>query len=217
MDINQINDLVAEGIQLTRLWNNPESTGRYYHNGKHSQMAHDYFFEIAVKAYLNQRISYDEILLGRLAMAWHDVIQGQGSTQNETKSADLLAKDMVRYAFSPDQINQARELILGTITSFDEQGYMHQRAELIATPLALLVADADLCSLGAPAPKFVLMSQRLIMEFAGKTDLSPEEWQKGWAGQVKFMTGRTFLTPEANERWGLRLAQNFELAKTLAQ
>ncbi|EKD52747.1 MAG: hypothetical protein ACD_61C00254G0001 [uncultured bacterium] len=123
---------------------------------------------------------------------------------------------MSAWGISDEFIGLVREPILGTILSFQD-GILHQQAEAMGNYLALLVADADLCSIGSSANIYLEMSRRLIMEMAGKTNLSSEEWKNGWAGQVKFQTGRKFLTIEANTLWGENLQNNLKTAIKLAK
>jgi predicted metal-dependent HD superfamily phosphohydrolase len=216
MDEELVQILVAEGITATQKNNDPLTTHHYYHNGSHAQMAHDCFRVIAQIAHQSGRITSEDLDLGRIIMAWHDETQSLGSGLNELESAKNTAKAMRKHGLAEPLITRVEVCIPATIISF-VSGIVHQQAESMNDYLAYLVADADLCSIGFSTGSYIRVTRNLIMEYAGKAVLTPEEWRSGWAKQVTFLTNRRFLSEEANSLWGNQLQSNLETAKKLAQ
>ncbi len=209
--VKLVDQLVQKGIDTTAALNDP--TIRYYHNGPHAQMVHDYYVLIAQLALKNKQITFDDFQVGRGAASYHDVVQGKGGGTNERLSADELQEAMLWYEiFNAWHIFTGRQSVIGTTVFFDAQGVMHQQAENIDLYTAKLVADADLGSLGASKNVYIQTAKAIIMEMAGHTDLTQEEWRAGWSKQVKLLTGRKFLTAEANQLWGANLQRNLKVS-----
>ncbi len=189
------------------------NTGRHYHGLLHTQMVMEYVIKLSFKAGLSTSSRFALVY----AAAGHDLEQGLGSVANEMESAKQMGDIMRRNGIPEAEIERVQELIQGTVVTWTD-GIMHQRAENM-DHMAKLLADADLCSLGASHDEFVKMTLRLMAELAKKASLSeltPDEVLAGWKNQVKFMTGRRFLTTEANEMMGWRFQENLAYAKKMA-
>ena len=189
-----------------------DRTFRFYHGYKHSSMVLGYVTILTKMAGCTEIET--EIL--QFSAAGHDWEQEKGRIKNEKESGRLLGDVMRRYGYSEDEISFVQCLVMGTVVYWTK-GVMHQEAESMGQ-LAKLLADADLCALGAPEADFVDMAQRTMAEIAKKPieKFTGQELLNGWQSQVKFMTGRRYLTPEANELFGEQMKANLAYAKRMA-
>jgi len=189
---------------------NPESSGRFYHGHVHTKMVLQYAHQLAALAFGAGNDSMIDLYV--MAAAWHD------ADRDERESLRLVEESMRRYGYPREkEIDAVQCLIYGTIVDWTG-GVMHQAAEKMGH-FCKLFADADLCYLGADFLDFVDMSLRLMAELAKKPvlELSREERLVGWKNQVKFMTGRRFLTEEANSLMGMKLCGNLLVAQNYAE
>ncbi|HCQ31751.1 TPA: hypothetical protein DIU27_05260 [Candidatus Collierbacteria bacterium] len=191
---------------------NGKVSGRFYHGFKHSSMVVEAVLTLALRAGL----SIETRNLVVIAAAWHDVEQSLGSGKNEEESGRQASEFMGKNGYSEMEMRVVQSLISGTVCTWTD-GVMHQQAENMDY-VAKLLADADLCSLGASHEDFAEMSLRLMAELAKKpiSTLTREELLGGWKNQVRFMTGRKFLTAEANVLMGKQFLENLEYAKKMA-
>ena len=203
--------VLMEGVAEVARRNGVE-TGRYYHGPKHTAMVMVFVKDLGERA----GVGSDGICRLVMDATWHDTEQSLGRGWNEKESARLLGESMRRHGYTEEEIEETVSLIPGTIVYWLE-GVMHQQAEGMDL-LAKLLADADLCALGARGDDFADMSLRLMAEFAGKpiSEFTAEEVVAGWKNQVKFMTGRKFLTKEANDLMGEQFLVNLKYARNMA-
>ena len=123
---------------------------------------------------------------------------------------------MRRHGYSEEEIKRTTSLVPGTIVYWVD-GEMHQRAENM-NHLSQILADADLSALGARGDDFADMALRLMAEFAKKpiSEFTKEEVIAGWKNQVKFMTGRRYLTTEAEFLFRNNFIMNLAYARRMA-
>lgn len=206
--------LVLEGLDLVSQKYGPQ-TLKFYHGRKHTEMVISCAIELSKLAIDRGLITDSEGNRFIRAAAWHDVEQDLGRGLDEDESARLLACSMRASSYSHLEIRLSMRLIHGTKAVWSADGVMHQEAEG-KSYLEQLMADADLCAIGVSPAMFVDMSGRLIREIAKKFELTDAEWKKGWLGQAKFLTGRRFLTQEAQDLMGQMIPNNLQIAKILA-
>jgi predicted metal-dependent HD superfamily phosphohydrolase len=209
-----VDDMVEEGRAEVEK-RNPESSGRYFHSIVHTRMVMCYVNLLGIAAFPTMASSNSRLSL-REAAAWHDVEQRMGPRKNEEESARLAELAMQRLDFFPDEIEVVKNLILATKVEWID-GMMHQEAEKMGLAEKIL-ADADLCYLGADTEEFIKMVYRMMAELAKKpvSELTDDEKLTGWKNQINFMTGRSFLTSQASFVMGLQLSDNLTMAKRFA-
>lgn len=204
------------GLETTEK-KNPVESRRYYHGRLHAEIVLREVERLGHLAKANGKLYDRDIERLMVAAAWHDPEQALGPGENEEESARLASKAMKElFNYDDEEVYRVMELIRGTKIHFDMNGVMHQEAEKMGY-VAQLLADADLSSLGAAEPEFVEMSTRLMREFAGKSELTAEELKLGWRNQVKFMTGRKYLTEEGRALYEEQYEKNLHLATELSR
>lgn len=204
--------LVAEGFEEVER-RNSEVTGRYFHNVRHSMMV----FEAATLLAKKVGIYEENLGLLQIAAAWHDAVQDLGLGKNESESARLACEAMKRSNHHPSDISLVQDAILGTSLYLDGDK-VRQKAEGKII-LAQLLADADLCHIGATSEVFVEMTKCLLAERAGKPffQMTKQEKIAGWKQEVVFLRGRSFLTKTAQDLWEKSLCGNLLVAVNFAE
>ncbi len=203
--------VIEEGVREVAK-RNGEGSGRYYHGPKHTNMVMGCVRMLARMAGLSEHY----ILLLVIAAAWHDVEQSLGPGKNEQESGRLMGESMRRNGFTEAEIMIPQMAIEGTKVWFDGNGVMHQEAEKMGL-IEKLLADADLCNIGADAKDYLEMATRLMREVCSNPVMGWDDVGKGWQNQVKFMTNRVFLTHDAQRFMDTHLERNLLLATSLAK
>lgn len=213
MDYKRFVCVFSEATKGVAQKNGPE-TLRFYHGPKHTSMVVEFFAQLARRAGFDT----ERVLLGVLAAGGHDWEQGLGPGKNETESTRLMAESMRRQDYPEADIEFVSGMILGTVVSWGQEGVMIQAAEKMDNYAAKLLADADLCAIGAETADFADMAYKMMAELAKKPldEMTADEVVRGWVDKVNFMTGRRFLTKEANALMGEQLEKNLVYARKMA-
>lgn len=173
----RFNDL--EEAVLERL-SNDLSKSIYYHNAKHTQ---DVVTQVEIIA-RGEGVTEEELLLLKTAALMHDTGFLISYDDHETKSIELARDILVRYQYSPAQINQVVQLIEVT-----------RPKTRPANKLQAILKDADLDYLGRF--DFIHLSENLyqeLMEFNGK--MSAYEWTRK---QYDFFSRHRYHTQTARK------------------
>jgi hypothetical protein len=198
------NYLVEEGIKRSAR-NNKQYP---YHSEIHVRNVIDAVRLLARRAYDSGKITEIELYLLPAAAAMHDDVQGEKvQGENEWQSGKNLANRM-RQCFIPTWIaTLADKMIFGTTMDWSATPASQYAANMEYS--VKLLADADIATLGGLECEFLQACRYLQLEL-GKDDKS------FWEGQVKFMTGRDFLTEEAKALYPY-IGNNLTYAKELAR
>jgi predicted metal-dependent HD superfamily phosphohydrolase len=195
-----IQRLIRKGLDVVKqrygTGMNDGETPLFYHNFFHTLdvvKAVEIIGEMAVR---NNKISPEQKPLIKIAAAWHDAEQSLGRNKSEDESAKMVKRAMeTEGVFTPEEIEETVRLVLATRIYFDEKGIMKQRTtEDYAT---LIIADADLSSLGMKTCAYWERAINLLRETKTSRKLTFEEIKKFASRQVDFISNHLFLTPEA--------------------
>jgi len=168
-----------------------------YHNAVHTEDVFKAVEQISQLAVRGGKISTDQAMLVLVAAACHDIEQSLGRDENERVSAEETAKMMVaKNVFTEREINEVKKLILATRIYFDEKRVMGQRV-VLDDYLTLIIADADLSTIGAPGELYWDRTLRLLREIKKVDSLSETEIREFAKGQVAFIRDHQFYTEEA--------------------
>lgn len=149
-----------------------------------------------------------------IAAAWHDVIQDQeGAGVNEAWSAKLACDEMRKYLpstegfpdfFTQDDQAKVTRMIMGTqMEQVVENGQtIRRQAATEDDPLLVrILADADLCTLGAVTTEVYWPDAiNLFNEIYGE-NATNEQRVKFMEGQVSLLKSHQFLTSMAQKQY----------------
>ena len=163
------------GTELIGRYAEPQ---RVYHDGRHLLDVLEAVDALGALA--------DDPTAVKLAAWFHDAVYEVGAADNEEQSA-LLAEDRLR-GHVPDPAAVAR-LVRSTVTH-DPQG----------DPDAMVLCDADLAVLGAPAERYAAYAEAVRREHASVPDAT---FGPARAGILRTLLERPHLysTEPARERW----------------
>lgn len=183
---------------------------KYYHNYVHGADAVNAAKKIARLAFENGKISEEDVDLGAIAAAFHDIEQELGSGLNEEASAKI-AEEKMREAsiFSQEIIEKVKEMILATKVYF-EDGVMRQSAS--EDFFTKIMADADLSALGDAPEIYWDRAVRLLKEIKNSDHLTKEDLADFAKSQGKFLSDRAYYTEEAAQAFP-HLKDNIEYSR----
>lgn len=171
-----------------------------YHNGLHTRYVMQDFLVLGDFVQLEpvERVS------GYCAAAAHDLVQGLGRHEDESRSADWLVFQMEREpGIEAAQLDMARLAILGTEPLFDNGAMVGQKVDQFDFPtqrhelVARLVASADLGRLYSPEGPY--LAHLLLKELSvGQESISNEQLMNFQLSQIPFLESYRYPYYDAN-------------------
>lgn len=139
------------GEQLISRWSEPH---RVYHGVEHLRVVLRWVDELAGADH--------DLFVVRLAAWYHDAVYVVGTRQvsNEEASARLAIRDLSRYGFEQEDLNEVARLVRLTATHVPGS----------ADPNGELLCDADLAVLGGSAEEYEAYRQAIRAEYATVPD-----------------------------------------------
>lgn len=169
-----------------------------YHNSKHTQRVRDAALKIAGLAVNNpdHGITVNDLPLIELGAAYHDNVQNLGPGKNEDASAEYVRKIMEESKiFTPEDVAKVCGMIAGTKVSIID-GMIHQAGG--SGYETLILADADLHTLGSPFEIYWSQALNLLEEILGRPP-SENEISNFAKTQVAILSNHQYFTPEAGK------------------
>lgn len=172
-----------------------------YHNPNHTRGVVTATDAIAQLAIMNRRFNPSSMPASRVASGFHDVRQGLGTGINEGESIVEMHEAVERRGkrgptLSDYLVELAAQYMAATVVFLDEDGVLRQ------SPIGndygeLIMADADLFSLGAPEETYWTQAQGLFNELYGFE--ADRETQAKFLknSQAPLLECHLFYTPEA--------------------
>lgn len=171
----------------------------YYHDQVHSLDVVDAATQLGELAVTNGKIMPYQLPNLRIGGSGHDRVHELGSPYDEQESAKLNAVDMLLSdVFDDEDIDENKTMILATTTSIDDGGIMRQSASLSHYP-SMLLADADLASLGKSPEMYWDRALRFLKETIGNPQPTDEQKAAFAISQEKFLRNHEFYTEEARQ------------------
>jgi len=167
-----------------------------YHNADHARDVMDAAIQMADAAIAEGKITEAEKDLLVLAGCYHDIERDYESGANEAASARNICVLMRESGqFSDQEAVRVYKMIMGTEVYFVD-GVMNQSADPNDL-LSMILADADLASLGKSSPFYWDRAMRYIKELTGTTEPSNDEIVAFALDQDSFLRHHEFYTDEA--------------------
>lgn len=204
--------LIEQGLEHIRESYGPRSAyPQAYHNAEHAEDVMNATKLIAAEAAIQDKIPTNYVDLLVLAACYHDAVHKHPANdgQDETASAQMIADKMhATGAFAEEHIAIVGTAIMATRWRIDSNTIRQAVSDDYTT---LILADADLASVGRPFDTFWDRSLKLKQE-QGNTQSDPDYI----AAQLTFLRNYRFLTPEAEEHFPHRAANIQHLEELLA-
>lgn len=168
-----------------------------YHNADHTRDVMDAAIQLADEAIAKGEIEPGDKDLLILAACYHDIERDYESGANEAASARIIALQMRESnQFSEQDIVKVYKMIMGTEVWF-ANGRMFQSADP-NDKLSMLLADADLASLGRSPQTYWDRAMRYIKEVTDNTEPTADQILHFALEQDNFLNQHEFYTEEAN-------------------
>ena len=137
-----------------------------------------------------------------LALIYHDVIYDVDRNDNEERSADLLALHLREAGFPARIIDPHRGLILAT----------KHTGKVLIDPLARVIVDIDLVSLGREPNLYHANTQAIRFEYSHMRGFTEERWVSGRTAFLESMLMRThiYCTPEFRRKYDEQARKNLK-------
>ncbi|MEO6956286.1 MAG: hypothetical protein ABI137_06025 [Antricoccus sp.] len=184
-------------IDLVTRWSEPH---RAYHNLNHLLQVLQVIDALTDPAVTTSLALTDESLWQVRAAAWfHDVVYEPAASDNEARSADHAARQLLRIGAQEAQIATVRALIFMTID--------HHVTDL--DPAAVILHDADLSILGQSAAQYLDYVNGVREEYS---QIADEAFR---IGRSTILTGflnreQIYLGSDANRRFEARARINIQ-------
>lgn len=155
-----------------------------FHNSHHTENVVDSASQIGEIMNRHGLMSERDVSLFKLASAFHDSIQGEGSGVNEEKSAKELHIIMDKMEiFNDDDKDKTEEAIMATVAepAKREDGLstiVQKNLTRDSSPMALGLALADLGTAGRNSEEFLEEGDKLYEEFQLEGKVPKEGWNK---------------------------------------
>ncbi len=169
-----------------------------YHNSDHQKQVIDAATAIGKTKVFKGEISNRDLLLIEIAAAFHDITQLLGPVANEAASSAIAEKVMRDYnLFADCDIDSVKEMILSTAIMIESdsvsQAVGSRGKDCI---LSMVIADADLSSLGSPWAVYHREANKLMEELHGK-NISEADLESFYKRQLALLENHHYYTEEA--------------------
>ncbi len=155
--------------------------------------------QLADAAIINGKITKWEKELLKIAAAYNNVVHDSNDPESEERSAEIAARHMNMLGlFGPQDIDRTGRIILATKVKDQTEGHIQQSASK-DDYLTMLMADADLFSLGAQPEVYWDMAKRLFAETHPDQELAGESLRQFVHEQQNLISGHRYYTQEARQ------------------
>lgn len=163
-----------------------------YHNKSHAEFVVEKALDLAE----SEGLSNNEKRLVEVAGWYHDVGHLYGSEGHEEKSAEIALEIL-------DNLDAYDEDIIRIIDAIKTTSYPQ---DYNTDPVAQVVADADLVSLGLSYDKFYKQRMETYTEF--NPDMTKKEWSKDMS--IPLLESQTYMTETALDKYQDQLIDNLK-------
>jgi predicted metal-dependent HD superfamily phosphohydrolase len=171
-------DVTLAGAQLLDRWRQPD---RHYHDVEH-------LTEVLAAVDALAELAADPVAV-RLAAWFHDAVYDRRPGDDEEASAVLAGQVLTRLGVPQGRVTQVIRLVRLTV----------RHDPVPDDPDGLVLCDADLAILAAPAPRYARYVAAVRQEYAHVPD---EAFQAGRAEVLdRLAAGPLFRTPPGRRRW----------------
>jgi len=189
--------LIARGMEtVIRLYGPNSPDPMPYHGPEHTMMVITSAGRLADAALAAGKITASQHDLLMIAAAYHDVVQDEGH-DNEALSAELAARHMNMVGiFAKEEIDRVQKVIAATKVESVADYIIEQSADP-DDYLTMLMADADLSSLGLPQDQYWDSACRFFAESNPGVELEGETLRAFIKDQIRIVGSHRYHTAEA--------------------